>query len=199
MNLNRTFVKIKLLSLMAFLSIFLGGCEDVDNKNVYNFVGDSIIYQWPLNVTFPSQIVYNYGRSGVGVNYLERYNNSFNNQNVVVMIGTNDYYLFYRDNISDYVESYLEIINNLTDLKIYLISVLPREYKGDPEDINIKIEEFNSLVKSRLQEYPKIEYIDVYNDFLYKDHINYQYYVDGLHLTIYGYDLLSSKILEKIK
>ena len=169
-----------------------------DKDQTYNFIGDSLIEYWPLDETFPSQIVYNFGKAGAGIKYLENFKGSFTGQDVVIMIGTNDSGIFYSDKIDDYIESYLQTISNLTDKTIYLFSILPREQKTDPADINTYIDLFNNKVKSLLKDYPNFQYIDVFNDFMYKDHINYQFFSDGLHLTIYGYEVLSAKLLDKI-
>lgn len=173
-------------------------CDKSEDDKVYAFVGDSIITRWPLDETFPSQIVYNYGKSGEGIKYIIEQKNTFAGKEVVVMIGTNDYSNFYTQNLIDYASLYLEAISNLTDQRIYLYSVLPRKFKTDPSDINDKISEFNNKIKDLIVNYPAIYYLDVYNDFLYHDDINFQYYSDGLHLNIFGYELLSSKLLDFI-
>lgn len=184
-----------LLSLSILLMTILNSCNDMEEGDIrYNFVGDSIINRWPLDECFPSQLVYNYGKSGAGVDYLEEYAGAFIGQDVVVMIGTNDNYKFYFQDIDNYVNHYLETISRLTDKTIYLYSVLPRNHEGDPSDVNSKISLFNDKIKSRLGSYPKIHYIDVFDEFLYKDDANPQYFADGLHPNIYGYEVLSSKL-----
>lgn len=190
---------IKILIIFTFLAFIAGGCNDMDDSDPkYNFIGDSIITRWPLDETFPSQLVYNYGKSGSGIDYLEPFAGRFYGQKVVVIMGTNDYQEFYGDNLKEYVSHYLQTISALTDETVYLFSVLPRHFKGDPADINDMIKHFNGMVKEHLDACPNIEYIDVYEDFIDGSHINYQYYSDGLHLNTYGYEILTSKLLSRI-
>lgn len=189
--------KFFFLTILSLL--LLNGCENTENDKVYDFIGDSLIARWPLDETFPSQLVYNYGKSGAGIDYIKENINRFNGKDVVVMIGTNDNKYFSQDYVQTYVDEYLETITRLTDKTIYLFSVLPRKFTHDSENINTRITSFNSLVIKKLQSYPNIVYIDVFNDFMDKGHINYQYYSDGLHLNIYGYEVLSKHLLKVIK
>lgn len=175
----------------------LPSCEDVEN-DTYIFVGDSIIARWPLDETFPSRLVYNYGKSGAGISYIAESSNRFNGNDVVVMIGTNDNNYFSSYDVGSYIETYLDAIENLTDRRIYLFSVLPREFNNDIAEINEKIENFNKKIKEKVVDYHHITYIDVFNDFMDGKHINYQYYSDGLHLNIYGYEILTSRLLQVI-
>lgn len=192
--------KLKNIFLFTILTIMFSllACNRSEEDNVYAFVGDSIITRWPLDETFPSQLVYNFGKSGEGIKYIIEQKNAFIGKDVVVMIGTNDYSIFYTQNLNDYASVYLDAISNLTDRRIYLYSVLPRKFQTDPFDINDKISEFNYKIKELIVNYPSIYYMDVYDDFLYHDDINYQYYSDGLHLNIFGYELLSLKLLDII-
>lgn len=198
-NFNK-FGKFTLWLCSLLTVLFMYGCEDMEKRDrKYNFIGDSIINHWPVADSFPSQVVYNYGLSGAGIDYLLDYKDAFIGENVVVMIGTNDNNRFYSGKIDEYVDNYLSIISSLTDQTIYLYSVLPRKFATDSEDINERISEFNQKVKDASPSYPNIVYLDVFDDFLDGDHINYQYYSDGLHLTLYGYELLTSKLLDYIQ
>ena len=191
----------RLISLLSIflLSWMLFSCDDMEMKDkTYNFFGDSIVNHWPVAEMFPSQIVYNHGVSGAGIDYVKSNENAFSGEDVVVMIGTNDYSVFYTDGLDEYVEEYLKYISKLTDKSIYLFSVLPRDYSTDPHDINEKIVLFNEKVAVALRDCPRITYIDVFDDFMYEGHINYQFYSDGLHLTIYGYEVLASNLLNVI-
>lgn len=183
---------------LVFLCIFmLPSCKELDNDK-YIFIGDSIIARWPLDESFPSRLVYNYGKSGAGISYIAKASNQFNGNDVVVMIGTNDNSHFSSDDVNSYVEFYLDAIGRLTDRRIYLFSVLPREFNNDIDDINEKIEIFNNKIKEKIEDHPNITYIDVYNDFMDGNHINYQFYSDGLHLNVYGYEILTSRLLQII-
>ena len=193
-------MKGKSLFVYILLVLFMSSCEDnIEQDKVYNFIGDSIIARWPIGETFPSQLVYNYGKSGAGIEYLNNYCHSFDGQDVVVLIGTNDNHLFAEDNVDEYITNYLSLISMLTDENIYLFSVLPREFKNDSSTINYYISNINAGIKNNVSNYPNITYIDVYKEFMNNGQINYQYYSDGLHLNIYGYEILSSYLLRFIK
>lgn len=193
-------MKSKSIFLYILLILFITSCEDdFKQDKVYNFIGDSIIARWPVDETLPSQLVYNYGKSGAGIAYLKDYYHKFDGQDVIVMIGTNDNYLFAENSVDEYVSDYLSTISSLTDKTIYLFSVLPRDFNNDSSNINNNIRNFNSKVENSLSHYPNITYIDVFSEFLCDGHINYQYYSDGLHLNIYGYEILSSYFLKSIK
>ncbi|MGN0205716.1 MAG: SGNH/GDSL hydrolase family protein [Muribaculaceae bacterium] len=183
------------------MSLLLIGCNDYPDKDkdhAYNFVGDSLIARWSLSESFPSLLTYNFGKSGSGISYIRELEGRFVGTDVVVLTGTNDENNFYPDKIDNYINDYLGAINKLSDNNIYLISVLPRKFEGDPEDVNDRIANFNQRVKDALSAYPNIVYIDVFDNFMDGDHINYQYYSDGLHLSVYGYEFLSSRLLNKI-
>lgn len=189
-------IRRSLLFVILLFSLF--SCADSDRLDKkFIFIGDSIIARWPLDETFPSQLVFNFGKSGAGISYLEQYQHRFDGDDVIVMIGTNDTRYFSSDDMDLYVEEYLKLVTALTDKNIYLYSVLPREFEYDLPDINSKIEKFNSSIVESLINYPNIIYLDVYNDFMCGNHINYQYYSDGLHLNIYGYEVLSAHLLDK--
>lgn len=188
---------IKPITLLFLCIFMLPSCEEVEN-DTYIFIGDSIIARWPLDETFPSRLVYNYGKSGAGISYIAESGNQFNGNSVVVMIGTNDNYYFSSDDVDSYIKIYLDAIENLTDKRIYLFSVLPREFSNDIDEINERIEIFNKKIKEKVVDYHHITYIDVFNDFMDGKHINYQYYSDGLHLNIYGYEILSSKLMQVV-
>ena len=191
---------IKNIFILIVLFLVSNSCDDKLDKDLpYYFVGDSIIARWPLDETIPSLLVYNYGKSGAGISYLEDISNQFLGKDVVVMVGTNNNTYFYTEEIDDYVDRYLRAVSSLTDKKIYLFSVLPREFINDSKDINEKITLFNSKIKESLTNYPQIVYIDVFDEFMNDGHINYQYYHDGLHPNNYGYEVLSSYFLKEIE
>lgn len=188
----------KILGIILLTILFSGCQDDLANDNAFYFVGDSLIARWPLGETFPSYLTYNLGKSGAGINYIQELRFRFVGNDIVVLIGTNDNNYLTSENIDEYLYTYLNSINELTDRTIYLFSVLPREFKTDDKYINDKISSFNDKVKASLKAYPNIIYIDVYNDFMDGNHINYQYYSDGLHLNTYGYDILSDKLFHAI-
>ena len=45
---------------------------------------------------------------------------------------------------------------------------------------------------------PAIVYMDVYDDFLHDGKINFQLYSDKLHLSPYGYEILTKTLLQEL-
>lgn len=54
------------------------------------FIGDSLIDNWTLENNFPGRGYINLGLSGANIHYIQKWQGRFQNDTVVVMIGTND-------------------------------------------------------------------------------------------------------------
>lgn len=185
--------------LVAFAVLFLlSSCSDDVKDARLDFVGDSIVARWDLAEYFPSRLVYNYGKSGAGIEYLESLAGRFAGRNVVVMIGTNNNYLFVEPDREDYARRYVDAITALDAKRVYLYSVLPRDFTSDRDDVNDDIAEFNAVVKHIVESMPAIVYMDVYDDFLHDGKIDFQLYSDKLHLSPYGYEILTKTLLEEL-
>lgn len=191
---------MKLNKLLTILMLLLFvGCDKAELDVKLNFIGDSIVARWPLSETFPAQYVTNYGVSGSGVQYMESLGGRFQGETVVIEMGTNDNILFVPEYVEDYVERYVKAVCATGAKTIYLYSVLPREFRNDSQDVNARIRNFNMMVAERVRAYDNIIYIDVYGSFVSDSHINYQYYSDGLHLNIYGYEVMAKALLDVLK
>lgn len=185
--------------LVAFAAlVLLSSCSDDVKDARLDFVGDSIVARWDLAEYFPSRLVYNYGKSGAGIEYIESLAGRFAGRNVVVMIGTNNNYLFVESEREDYARKYVDAINALDAKRVYLYSVLPRDFTSDRDDVNDDIAEFNAVVKRMVESIPAIVYMDVYDDFLYDGKIDFQLYSDKLHLSPYGYEILTKTLLHEL-
>ncbi len=185
--------------LVAFAVLFLlSSCSDDVKAARLDFVGDSIVARWDLAEYFPSRLVYNYGKSGAGIEYLESLAGRFADRNVVVMIGTNNNYLFVETDREDYARRYVDAITALDAKRVYLYSVLPRDFTSDRDDVNDDIAEFNAVVKHIVESMPAIVYMDVYDDFLHDGKIDFQLYSDKLHLSPYGYEILTKTLLQEL-
>lgn len=185
--------------LVAFAVLFLlSSCSDDVKDARLDFVGDSIVARWDLAEYFPSRLVYNYGKSGAGIEYLESLAGRFAGRNVVVMIGTNNNYLFVEPDRDDYARRYVDAITALDAKRVYLYSVLPRDFTSDRDDVNDDIAEFNAVVKHIVESMPAIVYMDVYDDFLHDGKIDFQLYSDKLHLSPYGYEILTKTLLQEL-
>lgn len=184
--------------LLAVFTVIMAGCEDSKDRTLY-FVGDSIVARWDLRESFPSYVCYNDGLSGAGIDYVERLAGKYEGKEVVVMIGTNNCNSMQSpDAREEFAERYVEAIVGLNARKVYLYSVLPRDFAGDYDDCNSAIFHFNELVEALVGGISSIVYIQVYNQFMLDDKPNPQYYNDGLHLSPYGYEILKSALDHKL-
>ncbi|MBO4965141.1 MAG: hypothetical protein J6C81_02610 [Muribaculaceae bacterium] len=176
-------------------SFVLSECSD--GPAYYNFLGDSIVELWDLNDNFPTLLTKNYGVAGSGIEYIRENAGCFDNQNLIILFGTNDLNAAYSDqDIENYVTQYLDAVTATRANPIYLISVLPRITESNVEAANEVIDKFNACVKRRIVEenIDEIIYVDVH-DLLLKDGcLNLQYSYDGLHLNRYGYEILTDQL-----
>ena len=177
--------------LMALMAFAVSSCKDEEADFTLNFIGDSLVARWDLPAYFPSRQVHNYGLGGAGIDYFSQYAGRFVGQTVVVEIGTNDAWQMNPQGIDDYARRYMEAVTGLGAKRVYLFSLLPRDFKGDPTDINETIENFNSIIREKVKAYPQITYLDVYPDFMLDGKPNPGLYNDRLHLSPAGYEILT--------
>lgn len=187
------------LALTMALSLLFYGCnDDLDKRATLTFIGDSLIARWDLQESFSSFATTNLGQSGAGIDYIESHAGTMVGRNIVVIIGTNDSWKMsdqYRD---EYAKQYINAIIALNANKIYLYSVLPRDFDGDPDLINDDIDAFNKIIMNAVSQYSNIKYLNVYNDFIGNDGmIKEEYYSDRLHLSIPGYETLTNKLMQE--
>ncbi len=189
----------KLLRLLVALCVcMLMSCSTEEDRHLV-FIGDSIIARWDLEESFPSYVVENKGISGSGIETIANYANKYNGKDIVVMVGTNDLYDFDDSTMIEYAKSYLTQIVETNAKTIYLYSILPRSFEGDSLSINQRIERLNSMIQSEAENYGNVVYIDAYSFFIADGDINPQYSYDGLHLTPYGYEVLSKLLNSKLR
>lgn len=182
-----------LVLTVFFMSMVSQSCDSDESVEIC-FIGDSNIARWDLQKYFPGRNMVNYGVSGAGIEYLEKSAGLFCGQTVVVLIGTNDYALI-KKNVIEYSRRYICAINGIGAAKIYLYSVLPCEFPGEDSDVKATIQEFNNTIKTILQNRSDLVYLDVYDEFINGAELQKQYFSDGIHLSGYGYEVLSSYLL----
>lgn len=184
---------IKSAALTAFLFL-MPSCEDGVQRRV-TFVGDSMIERWDVQYCFPNFDCTNMGVSGAGIKYIESLAGRFHGETIAVMIGTNNNGEYPNETLAEkFAQKYCSAIESLGADKVYLFSILPRQAKHDREDINEDIATVNGKIRQMLGDKPNVVYIDTNDEFLDGNRINRQYYVDGLHLTAWGYELLTAKL-----
>lgn len=169
----------------------LTSCDDAPDVPMY-FIGDSIIARWDLKESFPSLITVNNGVSGAGIGYIESKSGKYSGKTVVIQIGTNDVNVNSDPKqLSVYSKRYVKAIAGLNAERIYLFSILPRNFKDEQHRLLKPVSQLNHLIKKEVSCMRNIVYMDVYSDFmLTPERINPQYYSDGLHLSAYGYEHL---------
>ena len=177
--------------LVLLMLLLINACAFEDDEQNIVFIGDSLVARWDLREYFPSRNTENYGISGSGITHIEDYRGYFTEKNVVIVIGTNDLSRIKSD--EEYVGRYVDAVIQLGADKTYLFSIFPRSFKNDPDSINYKIASINSLIKKRIDS-TSVHYIDVFNELSKGDSIDMQYSYDGLHLSTYGYELISSRL-----
>lgn len=175
----------------------LSSCEEDDKR--LTFIGDSIVARWDLEVSFPSYVVENKGVSGSGIASFENYAHKFLGEDIVVIIGTNDLGRIADETMASYAQEYVQQIIATDAHMIYLFSILPRNFESDANDINEKIQTLNALIKKEAEGYANIVYIDAFSRFINDDKIEKQYSYDGLHLSPYGYEILSELLISNLK
>lgn len=186
---------IRIIIGIAIFSTMLTSCESDSLDKKINFIGDSIVARWDVNQSFPSRLVSNSGVGGSGIQLIEAHTGAFGDENVVVLSGTNDHTMLRSaSQRHDYANRFAEAALRLSTGRVFVFSVLPRDFQGDREDINADILAYNEVLKEVLAEQSRIMYIDVYHLFMDGESINLKYYSDGLHLNEAGYEILTASL-----
>lgn len=162
------------------------------------FIGDSEIARWDLQTYFPTRLTENMGVSGSGLLYIKSLAGNMQGKDAVVLFGTNDLAWAYEGNIDEYVSQYITAVKKLAAQRTFVISIFPRCFKGDAEDINRKIESLNEKIKLSATTQDLI-YINVFPLMLKDGTLNMQYSYDGLHLNDLGYELVSYELNKYIE
>lgn len=189
-------------SLFAMLvaALACASCEE-RSEPCLHFVGDSLTEFWDVSSVCPTLDFVNHGRAGAGIAYLDEFDRTLEGEVAVMILGTNDLWQMLAYGADDYAGRYIAAINRLGLSKLYLYPVLPRKFEGDPEGSHEAICAFNEAVKSRLGEFEcVVEYMDVYDRFrLGSTHLpNPELYPDGLHINVYGYQILADELWKRL-
>lgn len=191
--MKRIFLLQKLLFLLILFS--LSSCCHDDEEELH-FIGDSIVGNWDIRLFFPNYITENHGIGKTGLSHIIDYHNKLKGKRVVVLTGTND---LTNEGIKDslYSIKYIHAIEGLAASDVNIISILPRQYESDKEEINSIIKKLNNDIKRGALS-KGWNYIDVFDAFLLDNGINHEYYFDGLHLTNEGYEVLSYLVKKEL-
>ena len=176
----------------------LGACSGEPEGELY-FVGDSLVAGWDVREAFPTYVVRNDGVSGARLEDILTWNLDYRDKDVVVLVGTNNLGEIVNEStreqaIEDFVEEYRLTIETLAPRKVFVISILPRNFDSDAPGLNLCIEEMNFALSQMVNELSNGVFVDVHDDFLYKGKLNMNYSLDGLHLNDLGYNILSKRL-----
>ena len=183
--------------LFVFSLLLLLSCEKEPDKKII-FAGDSLIARWDVAYYFPGRQVLNYGVSGSGIDDLRHENINGRGADVVILIGTNDLGYVDENHCEEYIDKYMETLMSVPADHVYLISLLPRGFKGDLPGINDKIKHLNARLANKADQ-NGMTYIDVYNLFVKGGTLNQDLSYDGLHLNDHGYQILAGEVKKYIK
>ncbi|MBF0553388.1 MAG: hypothetical protein HQK96_02390 [Nitrospirae bacterium] len=158
------------------------------SRDIYNRLG-AVINVAPKKT---SRDIYN--RLGAVINVAPK--------KIFIMAGIND--IIKGKSVEDLILTYNKIlnvlINRLPNVEIYVMSILPVNFDGEPTDIYMKYSLYintnviaaNEKLKQTVVQYKdkyKVKYLDIYGAFVYAGTIklNPLFTYDGIHLTREGY------------
>ena len=175
------------------------------------FIGDSIIEYYPLQELFgTSKNIVNRGIRGYQIGLLREnldvhlYGDSVDQ--IVLLIGTNDIGKDVPMNEAlNNLESVIQTISRDYPLsQIKIVSILPVNEGEDFKQTvyirtNEKIKAWNQAYQDLATSYMQVEYIPVFDSLLDEaGQLKPTYTTDGLHLSVSGYQVLSSSLRKHI-
>lgn len=197
------YVRTKILCMMLPLVVGLGACSDNEATELC-FVGDSLVAGWDVYSAFPTRVVRNDGVSGARLEDLLTWNLDYRGKDVVMLVGTNNMgsAIIHDDTrqqfIADFVEEYRHTIESWAPRRVFVISILPRDFKNDDVRLNSCIQELNLALSQMVKSLGYGTFVDVYDYFLYEGKLNMNYSLDGLHLNDLGYNILNVRLSKEL-
>lgn len=185
-------MKIKLYALI-FMTLFVS-CSKEEDKELY-FIGDSLIEKWDLQRCFPSYITHNNGVPGSGIKYIQSKAGAYKSCSVIVLTGTNDVSAFNND-LETYSDKIVTAIYELRASQVYIISIFPR--LKNENNINESIKLLNELIKKKSTSAGMI-YVDVYDDLSNDCCLKSEFTMDGVHINMQGYEIVTNKIKKVLR
>lgn len=155
-----------------------------------DFIGDSIIARWDVDEYFRTWQVRNFGVPGAGIDYIEGNAGRFVGKEIVVEIGGNNLNEITPERSERFAERYMSAIEGLGAERVYLYSLTPRNFSSDRSSVNSDVADFNARIRAKVSGMPNIVYVDVYDDFFSEGEPNPKHYIDRIHLSPYGYEIL---------
>lgn len=189
------------ISILTLIFTSFSGCSSKSEDNRYIFIGDSIVAGWDIEYYFPYLDVENLGTDGAKVSDLDFnfWSSDLKQTTLISLIGTNDIaalkgFTLSTFTLSEIVSSYRTTILKSNAINFIVISILPRN-GTNASLINQQIIKVNEELKNMTKDIPHAIFLDVFNNFTGSDgQLDMNYSVDGVHLNVFGYELLSAKL-----
>lgn len=188
------------------------GYNKTANKNKIVFVGDSITEQYNVYEFFKGYEVYNRGIGGdTTVGLAKRLNESIYDlePNIIfLLIGTNDFGLVENTTSLTLAERInllvQEIHEKLPNTKIVLESIYPVHEKDgakiDRLSVSSRSNKQINATNKLLSKIKNCTYLDLNQKLKDKDgDIKYEYTVEGLHINVLGYEVITKNLIKCIK
>lgn len=182
---------------MVIAALF-SSCDDSPSIERLHFIGDSLVAKWDVQASFPFLITDNDGLSGAHIDYIIENAGRYADKDAVVLIGTNDMGSLIGKDLDEYCTTYINAVLQLRAKRVYLFSVPPRNTGNHIQKMNATIVKFNAEIKQRIASIPTITYIDIYDALSRDGTLNPEYSFDGLHFNVYGYEILTKALTEKL-
>ena len=192
------FLSTSILTLTFFL---FSACNTSPDTKKVLFIGDSLVAGWDIESDFSYLNTINRGIYGAKINDIntDALQSESQKSTVVMLIGTNDISSYQNsalpiDFYSNCISTYKQKIQNLHASNVIVMSVLPRRDTG-AAILNRQITELNRQLSEMTKTLPNCIFLDVYSFLTDKAGLlDTNYSVDGVHINIYGYQLLSAKL-----
>ena len=200
MSIKKRNILNDLITICIIILIGSACTSSVENRSVL-FIGDSLVAGWDVEYSFSYLNTINRGIYGAKINDINTdiLQSLAVKSTVVMLIGTNDI-TKYKDTVlpadfySNCISTYKQKIQNLHASKVIVLSVLPRRDTG-AAILNRQIIELNRQLSEMTKTLPNCVFLDVYSFLTDKTGLlDTNYSVDGVHINIYGYQLLSAKL-----
>ena len=190
----------KLFSIIVAAIALTGmaGCDDDKQMNELSFVGDSLVARWDLQESFPFLVTYNHGLSGAPLDYLTGFKGRFTGTDIAVLIGTNNINTLAADKVDEFCDRYTRLLREMDARHIYLLAIPPRNFSGDKAGCNALIAGVNEGMRRRTADDPAVTFIDINTPLLREGTLNPEFSLDGLHLNIYGYEVVAKLLSDAL-
>lgn len=206
--MKKNFLPIVIATLLASCYSSDSASSEDENENKEKneaklcFVGDSITDMWDIEKYFGTYSLTKRAKSGAKIDDALKWDYTACHGNpAVVLIGTN--HLHFKDSVnaeftSYFDRQYIDLLEKIDASKYYIISILPRSYRNESPKYEI-VKKVNKSIQDTLSNSSfEYTYVDVYSSFLANDTINNDLFIDGLHPSEEGFDILSDALRKKL-